>query len=140
LSEVRLTFLILAVLALALAAGCGAGDDTVSDAEMEQAVENLTGGTWELPDGGGDELNFRPNGTGQAYSPATDINAEIAWTIEAARERIVLTWTFAGTDPEDARKWVVEIEAEEMRVWPIAGSSVLLDPDSDDPYVLVRVD
>jgi hypothetical protein len=130
----------LLLLAPVLSAGCSSGDTggPPRKTSLEQVSEDIVGGTWESGDESGDALNFRPNGTGQSYLAATDVTAEINWSIDVDNGEAVLTWGYIETRPEDEKIWVVDIDGDTMRVWPLSGSQVLLDPENDDPFVLTR--
>ena len=133
---------VLLALTLVLAGGCSSDDGprTAKKTSLEQATQELTGGTWESADDTGDALNFRPNGTGQSYLAETDVTAEINWTVATEGGQLVLRWGYIETRPEDEKVWVIEIDGNTLRVWPLSGSSVLLDPDEDEPFVLQRID
>ena len=132
---------VLMVLTLALVSGCGSeSPPKAKRTTLEQATQELTGGTWESVDDTGDALNFRPNGTGQSYLAETDVTAEINWVVATDEGRLLLRWGYIETRPEDEKVWVIEVDGNTMRVWPLSGSSVLLDQEEDEPFVLQRVD
>ncbi len=132
---------VLMVLTLVLVSGCGSeSPPKAKKTTLEQATKELTGGTWESAEDTGDALNFRPNGTGQSYLAETDVTAEINWVVATDDGQLLLRWGYIETRPEDEKVWVIEIDGDTMRVWPLSGSRILLDPEVDDPYLLQRFD
>jgi hypothetical protein len=130
---------VLLVLTLALMSGCSAEEPIkMKKMSLEQATEQIAGGTWESADDTGDALNFRPNGTGQSYLAETGVTAEINWRMSVDDGRLMLTWGYIETRPEDEKVWVVELNGDTMHVWPLSGSRILRDPETDDPFVLQR--
>lgn len=138
----RTTRLLTVVLGLVLvfAAGCGTAETNDVGNLLERASQNLSGGTWENPDDPGNALLFRPNGTGQSYIAARDVTGEITWGMELRDARVLLSWSYVLASSGDAQEWIIEIDEDKMKVWPQKGSQPILDPDSDQPFILLRAE
>lgn len=125
-------------LTLVLIGGCAPSETRDTGEMLASANRDIAGGRWEDPDDPGNALIFRPNGTGQSYLANSDVTADIVWSMELAQERVRLTWSYRAAPSETPQEWIVEIDGDTMKAWPQKGPLPVLDPDSDEPFVLMR--
>lgn len=137
----RTTRLLVIVLGLMLVfvGGCDSSEPRDTGEILARANQDIVGGRWEDPDDPGNALIFRPNGTGQSYLADSNVTADIAWSMVSTRGQARLTWSYSVAHSEAPQEWIVEIDGDTMKVWPQTGSLPVLDPDSDEPFMLQRV-